>query len=90
MLFFKEKSELRSFELTNLLYNQFKDVFKTEPQSIPIPNDAPEEVLRCIWNDDNINISFNKLQLNISFNIPTELNWENLLEDYNKKIMSSI
>ena len=29
--FFKEKSEIRAFGLISSLYNQLKDVFKTEP-----------------------------------------------------------
>lgn len=30
--FFREKSEIRAFGLISSLYNQLKDVFKTEPQ----------------------------------------------------------
>ena len=57
--FFKEKSEIRAFGLISSLYNQLKDVFKTEPQSIPIPDDAPADVPRCVWNDINTSLTFN-------------------------------
>lgn len=88
--FFKEKSELRSFELVSRLYNRFKDVFSTEPQSFQLPNDAPENVPCCIWNDANTNLSISKSQLDFSFNIPTKFKWENLLDDFNKRIMLCI
>ena len=84
--FFKEKSEIRAFGLISSLYNQLKDVFKTEPQSIPIPDDAPADVPRCVWNDINTSLTFNKLRLDFSFNIPSRFNWEHLLVRFNDKI----
>ena len=84
--FFKEKSEIRAFGLISSLYNQLKDVFKTEPQSIPIPDDAPDDVPRCVWNDVNTSLTFNKLRLDFSFNIPSKYNWEQLLHEFNDKI----
>ena len=84
--FFKEKSEIRAFGLISSLYNQLKDVFKTEPQSIPIPDDAPADVPRCVWNDINTSLTFNKLRLDFSFNIPSKYNWEQLLHEFNDKI----
>ena len=84
--FFREKSEIRAFGLISSLYNQLKDVFKTEPQSIPIPDDAPDDVPRCVWNDVNTSLTFNKLRLDFSFNIPSKYNWEQLLHEFNDKI----
>lgn len=84
--FFKEKSEIRAFGLISSLYNQLKDVFKTEPQSIPIPDDAPVDVPRCVWNDINTSLTFNKLRLDFSFNIPSKCNWQELLVAFNDKI----
>ena len=84
--FFKEKSEIRAFGLISSLYNQLKDVFKTEPQSIPIPDDAPADVPRCVWNDINTSLTFNKLRLDFSFNIPSKYNCEQLLHEFNDKI----
>lgn len=84
--FFKEKSEIRAFGLISSLYNQLKDDFKTEPQSIPIPDDAPADVPRCVWNDINTSLTFNKLRLDFSFNIPSKYNWEELLLTFNNKI----
>lgn len=84
--FFKENSEIRAFGLISSLYNQLKDVFKTEPQSIPIPDNAPADVPRCVWNDINTSLTFNKLRLDFSFNIPTKYNWEQLLDEFNNKI----
>jgi hypothetical protein len=87
--FFKEKSEIRAFGLISSLYNQLKDVFKTEPQSIPIPDDAPDDVPRCVWNDVNTSLTFNKLRLDFSFNIPSRFNWEHLLVRFNDKITNA-
>ena len=87
--FFKEKSEIRAFGLISSLYNQLKDVFKTEPQSIPIPDDAPADVPRCVWNDINTSLTFNKLRLDFSFNIPSKYNWEQLLHEFNDKITNA-
>ena len=84
--FFKEKSEIRAFGLISSLYNQLKDVFRTEPQSIPIPDDAPADVPRCVWNDINTSLTFNKLRLDFSFNVPSKHNWEQLLHGFNDKI----
>ena len=84
--FFKEKSEIRAFGLISSLYNQLKEVFKTEPQSIPIPDDAPADVPRCVWNDINTSLTFNKLRLDFSFNVPSKHNWEQLLHEFNDKI----
>ena len=71
------------------MYNQLKDVFKTEPQSIPIPDDAPADVPRCVWNDINTSLTFNKLRLDFSFNIPSRFNWEQLLVRFNDKITNA-
>ena len=68
------------------MYNQLKDVFKTEAQSIPIPDDAHADVPRCVWNDINTSLTFNKLRLDFSFNIPSKYNWEQLLHEFNDKI----
>ena len=87
--FFREKSEIRAFGLISSLYNQLKDVFKTEPQSIPIPDDAPDDVPRCVWNDVNTSLTFNKLRLDFSFNIPSRFNWEQLLVMFNYKITNA-
>ena len=87
--FFREKSEIRAFGLISSLYNQLKDVFKTEPQSIPIPDDAPDYVPRCVWNDVNTTLTFNKLRLDFSFNIPSRFNWEQLLVRFNDKITNA-
>lgn len=84
--FFKEKSEVRAFGLISSLYNQLKEFFKTEPQSIPIPDDAPADVPRCVWNDVNTSLTFNKLRLDFSFNIPSKYTWEQLLHEFNDKI----
>ena len=48
MYFFKENSDFKAFELIVRLYHQFKDIFiNSEPQSLPIPDDAPDDVPRC-------------------------------------------
>ena len=44
MYFFKENSDFKAFELIVRLYHQFKDIFiNSEPQSLPIPDDAPDD-----------------------------------------------
>lgn len=88
--FFKEKSEIRAFGLISSLYNQLKDVFKTEPQSIPIPDDAPGDVPRCVWNDVNTSLTFSKIRLDFTFNIPSKFNWQELFVTFNEKIMFAI
>ena len=87
--FFREKSEIRAFGLISSLYNQLKDVFKTEPQSIPIPDDAPDDVPRCVWNEVKTSLTFNKLRLDFSINIPSRFNWEQLLVRFNDKITNA-
>ncbi|EOS68577.1 hypothetical protein C818_03384 [Lachnospiraceae bacterium MD308] len=88
--FFREKSPIRTFGLISSLYAQLKDVFKTEPQSLPIPDEAPEDVPRCIWNDVNTSLTFNKVRLDFTFNIPSKFNWKQLLTEFNKKITVAI
>ena len=87
--FFKENNEVRAFGLISSLYNQLKDFFRTEPQSIPIPEDAPADVPRCIWNDVNTTLTFNKLRLDFSFNIPSKDKWDNLLNIFNDRITNA-
>lgn len=88
--FFSEKSEIRAFGLISSLYNQLKDVFRTEPQSIPIPDDAPADVPRCIWNDVNMSLTFSKIRLDFTFNVPSKYNWENLFAEFNEKITTAL
>ncbi len=87
--FFREKSEIRAFGLISSLYNQLKDSFKTEPQSIPIPDDAPLDVPRCVWNDINFSLTFSKIRLDFTFNVPSRDNWENLFSKFNEKIVQA-
>lgn len=88
--FFREKSEFRAFGLISSLYNQLNDFFKTEPQSIPIPDDAHEDVPRCVWNDVNTSLTFSKIRLDFTFNIPSKSNWQDKFAAFNEKIMSVI
>lgn len=88
--FFREKNVIRTFGLISSLYTQFKDIFKTEPQSLPIPEDAPTDIPRCVWNDVNTSLTFSKERLNFTFNIPSKFNWEQLLDEFNNKIMVAI
>lgn len=88
--FFGEKSEIRTFKLINSLYSQFQEIFHTDPQSLPVPEDAPPDVPRCIWDDVNNSLTFNKVRLDYSFNIPSKSNWEELLPDFNEKIALAI
>ena len=63
MYFFKENSDFKAFELIVRLYHQFKDIFiNSEPQSLPIPDDAPDDVPRCIWNDNRVVFDINSFQ----------------------------
>lgn len=88
--FFREKSEMRAFGLISSLYHRLKDVFKTEPQSIPVPDDAPADVPRCVWNDVNTSLTFSKIRLDFTFNIPSKYDWQELFITFNEKIMSAI
>lgn len=88
--FFREKSEIRAFGLISSLYNQLKDVFRTEPQSIPIPDDAPVDVPRCIWNDVNTSLAFSKVRLDFSYSIPSKYDWEELFDAFNKKVTAAL
>lgn len=88
--FFKEESEFRAFGLISSLYARLNDVFKTEPQSLPIPDNAPLDVPRCIWSDVNTSLTFNKMRLDFTFNIPSKFSWELLLNDFNGRIMPAI
>lgn len=76
--FFREKSEIRAFGLISQLYSQLQDIFRSEPQSLPIQNDAPDDIPRCIWNDVNNSLSFSNVRLDFMFNIPSKCNWEEL------------
>lgn len=88
--FFSEKNEIRAFGLISSLYNQLKDVFRTEPQSIPIPNDAPVDMPRCVWNDVNTSLTFSKIRLDFIFNVPSKYSWEQLFNEFNKKIAMAL
>lgn len=88
--FFSEKSEIRTFGLISSLYSELKEFFRTEPQSIPIPDDAPVDVPRCIWNDVNTSLTFSKIRLDFAFNIPSKYNWEELFNKYNEKITNAL
>lgn len=88
--FFREKPEMRAFGLMSSLYDRLKDVMKTEPQSIPIPDDAPADMPRCIWNDVNKSLTFSKNRLDFFFHVPSKCNWQELFRDFNDKILSAI
>ena len=88
--FLSDKSQIRAFGLISSLYNQLKDEFRTEPQSMPIPDDAPAEVPRCVWNDVNKTLTFSKIRLDFVFNVPSKYNWEELFNDFNEKITAAL
>lgn len=88
--FFREKSAIRAFKLMSSLYNRLSDIFKTEPQSLPIPDDVPDDVPRCVWNDVNTNLSFSKIRLDFSFNIPSRFDWGQLFDGFNDRVTLSI
>ena len=88
--FLEKKVQLEHLDLLVVCMPNLKMFFKTEPQSLPIPDEAPEDVPRCIWNDVNTSLTFNKVRLDFTFNIPSKFNWEQLLTEFNKKITVAI
>lgn len=88
--FFREKSEIRAFSLISRLYEQLKDDFGTEPQSIPVPDDAPVDMPRCVWNDTNKYLTFSKMRLDFAINIPSKCSWEQLFIKFNEKITQAL
>lgn len=88
--FFKENSEFKAFGLISSLYQQLKHVFTTEPQSLPLPNNAPKDVPRCIWNGVNTNLTFSMNRLEFSFNIPTKFQWKDLFYSFNQILSKSL
>lgn len=82
VFFFKEGSSFKAFELSMALYNQLKDVFKNnEPTVLSVPNDAPADVPRCIWNDYNTKLSYSLQSLNLTIDIPSTHSWVNLVSE---------
>ena len=82
VFFFKEGSIFKTYELSMALYNQLKDVLKnSEPTVIPVPNEAPADVPRCIWNDYNTKLSYSFKSLNLTIDIPSTHNWADLVSE---------
>ena len=82
VFFFREGSSFKAYELSMALYNQLKIVFKnSEPTVLPVPNDAPADVPRCVWNDYNTKLSYSFQSLNLTIDIPSTHNWAKLVSE---------
>ena len=47
--FFTEESNISILKIAAAIQEAFKAMFPTEPQILPLPQDAPPEVPRCIF-----------------------------------------
>lgn len=88
--FFKDDSSFKSFDLISLLYNEFKDSFKSEPQILSTPVDAPKEIPRFMWKYENKTIMFSGLRIDISLGVPSGVDWILVTKDFSSKIESVI
>jgi hypothetical protein len=84
--YFFKNDNIKSFELISKLYERLSGDFKTEPQTISVPSDAPKEFPRCIWSSPNITLTFSLLKLDLIFNIGTGFEWENQVVQYADRI----
>ena len=91
VFFFKKDAKFSSFELSTALYKSMKkDLKHSEPVVLPIPDDAPEEMPRVIWNDENIKLSFSRQALTISVDIPTGYSWDERTRDISTKVSEAL
>ena len=87
VFFFKKNAKFSSFELSTALYKSLKkDLKHSEPVVLPIPDDAPEDMPRVIWNDETIKLSFSRQTLTISVDIPTACSWDKRAKDISAKV----
>lgn len=89
--FFRKDSKFKTFDLAMNLYEELKGTFiHSEPQTIPIKDDALPDMPRCIWNDLDAKLRFSKECLNFQLVIPAKIAWKETIEVYNSKIMSAL
>lgn len=88
--FFKEDADFKAFGLTGSLYNSFNDKITTEPQTIPVSEGMPNDFPRCVWNDSNFNLTFNKIRLDFSFNLTPGDDWCKKMMEFKSAILKAI
>lgn len=90
VFFFREGISFKPFELSMALYRNLSDVFKnSQPTVIPTPDDAPADMPRCIWNDNNTKLLFNLQSLSLSVDIPSTHNWADVACQLSERLYKS-
>lgn len=89
--FFRKDLKFKTFNLAMNLYEELKEIFiHSEPQTLPIQDDASPDMPRCIWNDLDAKLRFSKEWLHFELVISSELTWKETIEVYNSKVMSAL
>lgn len=84
--FFKPGSKFKTFSMANMFFANFSKDFDCEPQIMSIPEDAPVDIPRFIWDNNiiSITISYSRLDLRISKTIGAE--WKAIIKDFTDRI----
>lgn len=80
--FFSDNSEISILKLASKIQEAYKAMFPIDPQILPLPNDAPPEVPRCIFQnpDGSASLTFSSERLDFKAGIKANASWKNFQE----------
>ncbi|MGN0352378.1 MAG: hypothetical protein ACI4ES_12060 [Roseburia sp.] len=77
-LFFEDQTEVPVLKVALKLQEEFKILFPSEPEIVPIPIDAPKEIPRCTFRNDrnaSMTLALNRIDFDGGFKVGND--WKN-------------
>ena len=80
--FFADGSNISILKIASAIQEVFKAMFPTDPQILPLPQDAPPEVPRCIFQkpDGSATLTVSLIRMDFNAGIKADASWKNFHE----------
>lgn len=79
--FFPSNANFSIVKFAGIIQEEFQAMFKNEPTIMPLPDDAPKEIPRCVFKNDNgAELSFGMSRMDFKTTIKEAESWKNSME----------
>lgn len=79
--FFPQNTNFSIVKFAGIIQEEFQAMFKNEPTIMPLPDDAPKEIPRCVFkNDSGAELSFGMSRMDFKTTIKDAELWKNNME----------
>lgn len=87
VLFFSPDTTFKAIRVANAVSEEFGDFFKEDPNIITLPPNAPAEIPRLIYNQENVNFTIGTLRSDLSITLKNrDSSWKEIVKNFSRKL----